>query len=92
MEFIKGENRFYKENENGKLIAEITYKPIDEETIDADRTFVDESLRGKGVAEQLVDRLVEEMKVEGKKIHPSCSYIVSLFERKEEKYGKIQAD
>ncbi len=91
MEFEKGENRFYKEDENGKLIAEITYKPIDENTVDADGTFVDESLRGQGIAEQLVERLVQEMEAAGKKIYPTCPYVVALFKRKPEKYGAIEA-
>lgn len=91
MEFTKGENRFYKEDEDGNLIAEITYKPIDEKTVDADHTFVDPSLRGQGVAEKLVDRLVEEMETEDKKIHPTCPYVVKLFERKSDKYENIIA-
>ena len=91
MEFIKGENRFYQEDEDGDVIAEITYKPLDENTVDADHTFVDPSLRGQGVAEQLVDRLVEQMETEGKKIQPTCPYVVNLFKRKEEKYENIIA-
>lgn len=91
MEFTKGENRFYKEDEDGNLIAEITYKPIDEKTVDADHTFVDPSLRGQGVAEKLVDHLVEEMETEDKKIHPTCPYVVKLFERKSDKYKNIIA-
>ncbi|HLR91950.1 MAG TPA: GNAT family N-acetyltransferase [Atopostipes sp.] len=92
MEFIKGENRFYREDDDGNVIAEITYKPIDEATVDADHTFVDPSLRGQGVAEQLVDRLVKEMEDAGKKIKPTCPYVEKLFERKEEKYEHIAAD
>ena len=91
MEFTKGENRFYKE-ENGKTIAEITYKPIDEDKIDADHTFVDPSLRGQGIAEQLVDRLVEEMENENKAIVATCPYVKSLFNKKEEKYKDINAN
>ena len=91
MNFIKGDHRFYQENSNGDLIAEITYEEVDEHTVDANHTFVDESLRGQGIAEQLVDRLAEEMKEEGKKIKASCPYIVSLFERKADKYRDITA-
>ena len=47
-----------------------------------DHTFVDPSLRGQGVAEQLVDRVVEEMEKENKKIIASCPYVVELFKRK----------
>ncbi|MDN6194774.1 MAG: N-acetyltransferase [Alkalibacterium sp.] len=89
MDFTKGDNRFYKE-ENDKLVAEITYLPKDE-TVDVNHTFVDQSLRGQGVAEQLVDRVVAEMEKKGKKIVPSCPYVKALFERKPEKYGHIQA-
>lgn len=92
MEFTKGKNRFYKEDADGKLIAEITYEPIDEDTVEANHTFVDESLRGRGVAEQLVERLVAEMEEEDKKIKPTCEYVVALFKRKKEKYGHIEND
>lgn len=91
MEFEKGDNRFYKNDENGKLIAEITYVPSGEDKVLVDHTFVDPSLRGQGVAEQLVDRAVQEMKMENKKIVPVCPYVVSLFERKPEKYQEIIA-
>lgn len=92
MQFEKGENRFFKEDEEGKVIAEITYKPKSDDVVDADHTFVDPSLRGQGVAEQLVDRLVEEMEAEGKKIYPGCPYVEKLFERKTDKYEHIQAN
>lgn len=89
MELIKGDNRFYQEDADGKLIAEVTYKPVDAETVEVDSVFVDESLRGSGVAEQLVDHLVEVMQAEGKKIIPVCPYVVALFKRKKDKYAHI---
>ncbi|OJF93024.1 GNAT family N-acetyltransferase [Alkalibacterium sp. 20] len=89
MEFIKGENRFYKE-ENGELLAEITYVPKDY-IVEVDHVFVDPSLRGQGVAEKLVERVVEEMQKEGKKIVPVCPYVDTLFERKPEKYNHIHS-
>lgn len=89
MELIKGENRYYKEDADGKLIAEVVYKPVDEETVEASGVFVDESLRGQGMAEQLVDYLVAEMTQQGKKIIPVCPYVVALFKRKEAKYADI---
>ncbi|SFC55945.1 hypothetical protein SAMN04488102_11062 [Alkalibacterium subtropicum] len=89
MEFTKGDNRFYKKDED-KLVAEITYVPKGED-VDVNHTFVDPSLRGHGIAEKLVDRVVEEMEKEGKKIIPSCPYVGKLFERKPEKYGHIHS-
>lgn len=90
MEFIKGNHRFYQEKD-GKLLAEITYLPIDNQTVDVNHTFVDESLRGQGVAEELVDTVVEEMMDQNKKIKPSCPYVEKLFERKEDKYRSVKA-
>ncbi len=92
MEFLTGDNRFYQENDAGEEIAEITYKPAEDNVVEADHTFVDPSLRGQGVAEKLVDRLVEEMENENKKIRPTCPYVVKLFERKPDKYGHIAVD
>ncbi|MFL2099458.1 GNAT family N-acetyltransferase [Desemzia sp. FAM 23991] len=91
MEFEKGDNRFYKNDESGKMIAEITYIPSGEDKVLVDHTFVDPSLRGQGVAEQLVDRTVQEMETEGKKMVAVCPYVVSLFERKSDKYQDIIA-
>ncbi|GAA0488648.1 GNAT family N-acetyltransferase [Alkalibacterium sp. s-m-22] len=89
MEFSKGNNRFYKE-EDGQLLAEITWVSQGDR-VGVDHTFVDPSLRGQGVAEQLVDRVVEEMQKEQKKIYPICPYVVELFKRKPDKYEHVQA-
>ena len=90
MDFEKVKGRIFKENENGDTLAEITYKYVGEDIALATHTFVDPSLRGGGVAEELVDALVTEMEVQGKKIKPVCPYVVMLFKRKPDKYGHIE--
>ncbi|MGX7420215.1 GNAT family N-acetyltransferase [Carnobacterium gallinarum] len=90
MEFEKSENRFYKNDENGKMIAEVTYVPAGSEKVILDHTFVDPSLRGQGIAGQLVKRVVDEMRVEGKKIVPLCPFARAEFDRKPE-YQDIEA-
>lgn len=90
MEFLEGSNRFYQKEED-KLIAEITYVPQRDEKWAIDHTFVDPSLRGQGIAEQLVDRVVEEAQKEEKKLVAVCPYVVTLFDRKKEKYAHIMA-
>ena len=90
MEFEHGDNRFYKEKD-GELVAEITYVPQGD-TVAIDHTFVDPSLRGQGIAEQLVDRVVDEMQKEQKKIVAVCPYVVELFKRKPDKYEHIMAN
>jgi predicted GNAT family acetyltransferase len=88
-QFQKGENRYYLENDQGETIAEITYVPTDESLVTIDHTFVDDSLRGQGVASQLVATVVEEMKQSGKKIIPLCSFAKAEFKRKKE-YQEIE--
>lgn len=92
MEFLKKEGRIYKEDDNGEEIAVITYVPVTDDVVDANHTFVDPSLRGQGIAEKLVEALVDDMEKEGKKIKPGCPYVEALFERKTDKYGHINAD
>ncbi|MGB6179131.1 GNAT family N-acetyltransferase [Carnobacterium sp.] len=91
MDFEKSDNRFYKNDEQGKLIAEVTYVPSGNDKVILDHTFVDPSLRGQGIAEELVNRVVEEMQLENKKIIPLCPYAKTLFERKPDIYASIQA-
>lgn len=92
MKFEKSGNRFFKNDESGKMIAEVTYVSSGEDKVILDHTFVDPSLRGQGIAEELVDAVVEEMQKENKKIIPLCPYAKELFERKSEKYQEIKAD
>ncbi len=92
MEFVKNGNSFLKNDESGKMIAEVTYVPSGEDKVILDHTFVDPSLRGQGIAAQLVDKVVEEMEKEGKKIVPLCPYAKELFDRKPEKYKHIEAE
>ena len=49
---------FFSVDETGQRIAEISYVWSDEQKIVANHTWVDDSLRGQGVARQLLDALV----------------------------------
>lgn len=81
MDFITESNRIYCTNENGKVIAEITFPEANEGVFNIDHTFVDDSLRGQGIAAKLVDLAVEEIKKRGGKITASCSYAKHRLEK-----------
>lgn len=49
MEFQHERERIFALDEQGKLVAEVTF-PVSEGVADIDHTFVDQSLRGQGVA------------------------------------------
>ena len=50
----------------------------------ADHTWVDNSLRGQGVARQLLDALVAFAREKQLKIVPTCSYVDVMFQREAE--------
>lgn len=81
MNFIKETNRIYLKNENGKVIAEITFEETEKGKFNINHTFVDETLRGQGIASKLVAEAVQEIKTKGGKIQATCSYAKSWLEK-----------
>jgi len=82
MNFIKEPNRIYLPDETGKTIAEITFQEIEKGTFNIDHTFVDESLRGQGIASKLVEEAVKEIEEKGGKIQATCSYAKKWIEER----------
>ncbi len=89
MKIEQGENRFYIPGKD-KPLAYIVFRPEDEKTIVAESTFVAPSMRKKGVAKKLLDRLAEHARENDLKIRPLCSYVVTAFEEHEE-YKDVKA-
>ena len=79
MEFQREEGRIYA-MDGDHLLAEITF-PDRDGAADIDRTFVDDSLRGQGVAGQLMRAAVDQIRSEGKKARATCTYAQSWFEK-----------
>lgn len=84
VEFLQGENRYYLENDEKKLIAEITFTEPNDEFYIIDHTFVDGTLRGKGIAQALVKEVVTKAREENKTIIPLCPFAKLEFEKKKE--------
>ena len=72
MEFIKETNRIYATNEEGMVVAEITYSETGEGVCTIQHVEVDEALRGQEIVGKLVEAAVAEIKVQNKK---SCNYL-----------------
>ena len=80
MTFTTEENRiFYAED--GKTLAEVTFPVCGPETVVIDHTWVDSSLRGQGVAGQLVRRAAGALRSTGRKARVTCSYARDWFVR-----------
>lgn len=88
MNFIYEEDRIFLQDENKKVIAEVNFPAIGEQTVNIRRTFVDDSLRGQGVAGKLLEAAAAYLTEQNKKVVPTCSYAVKWFEKHPE-YERI---
>ena len=80
MEFQYTPGRIFARDETGKLLCEVAFPTVDG-VADINHTFVDESLRGQGVAGKLVAAAVEQIRAQGGKVKASCSYAQSWLEK-----------
>lgn len=78
MKFSQQPGYIFARDENGKLLAEVTF-PEREGVAVINHTFVDDSLRGQGVAGQLLQAVADTLRREGRKARPTCSYAVHWF-------------
>lgn len=61
--------------------GELTYSRLSPTKIIADHTGVDDSLRGTGVGQALVERLVDDARAEGFTIVPLCPFVKAQWRR-----------
>ena len=61
--------------------AELTFVRTDSNVFVADHTLTPVPLRHRGIATQLVERLVADARREGFSIRPTCPFVVDLFDR-----------
>lgn len=81
MNFIKEDNRIYAKNETGSILALISFPSIREQTVCIDHTFVDDSLRGQGIANQLMEKVVQSLTSSNCKAKATCSYARNWIEK-----------
>jgi uncharacterized protein len=60
--------------------AELTWRARGEARV-ANHTFVPSEMRGRGIAQALVEALVTDAREQGFTIVPECSYVEALFRR-----------
>ena len=73
-------------NNEGTCLAQIEFPEVEKgRVVDINRTYVDDSLRGKGVAGILMEACVETLECEGLLARTSCSYAQHWFEKHPEK-------
>lgn len=84
-----GQVAFYYQPESAaKPLAEMTGQERGEEELVIDHTLVDPSLRGQGIADQLMQAAAQYARKKQRKIVPVCSYARRKME-KEEQYQDL---
>ena len=78
------EDRVFLLDKDGTLAAEADFPAISATTVNFNHTFVDPSLRGQGVANQLLSAAAADVKARGLKAKATCSYAVKWFSEHEE--------
>lgn len=74
MNFKTESNRIFCENDEKKVVAEITFPEVESGVFCINHTFTDTALRGQGIADKLIKLAVEKIKSQNGKITATCSY------------------
>lgn len=79
---------FYVE-ENGTVLAEMTYSLTGPDLMIIDHTEVSDELRGKNVGYQLVHTAAEYARANHIKILPLCTFAKSVFDKKGAEFADV---
>jgi predicted GNAT family acetyltransferase len=79
---------FYVE-ENGIVLAEMTYSMTGANLMIIDHTEVSDTLRGKNVGYQLVHSAIEYARTNHIKILPLCPFAKSVFDKKGAEFADV---
>ena len=83
-EIKEAKNAFYIGDSVATAIALITFQPKGEDDIVIDHTFVKEDYRHRGIAHELLMKVVDYARREKKRIIPQCSYAREVLTKHEE--------
>ena len=82
-QFSHEANRIYATDDSGKVLAEIDFPEVSHEVCEIVHTYVDDSLRGQGIAGKLMEMAVAEIEGQGKKVTASCSYAMKWLAKRD---------
>lgn len=63
-----------------KMVAEITFPQVQGNVVDINHTFVDDSLRGQGVAGTMMQMVAVDLQNSNRLAKLTCSYAVKWFQ------------
>ncbi|MEA4939313.1 MAG: GNAT family N-acetyltransferase [Christensenella sp.] len=92
MNWIYEPGRVYGVDETNTCLAEATYVFLDNRTVDINHTYVDPSLRGQGVAGEMMEAVAQQLRQDGLKAVASCSYANAWLMNHRDSYADVISD
>lgn len=74
MDYIILSHSIYKKDENGRILAEITFPEHEKGIFTIERTYVCDDLRGQNVQEELVKMAISRIEEQGGRVEATCPY------------------
>ena len=74
MDYIRLPHSIKSKDENGKILAEITFPELEPGIYTIDHTYVSDELRSQGIAGKLVEMAVDQIREQGGQVRATCSY------------------
>ncbi|HCC00580.1 MAG TPA: N-acetyltransferase [Ruminococcaceae bacterium] len=67
-------------NEQQDVTAEVTFPAVGKDLVDIQHTYVDDSLRGQGIAGKMMELIAQNLRTNHQKAILSCSYAIRWFQ------------
>lgn len=84
--------RVYYVDETNTCLAEATFVFLDNRTVDINHTYVDPTLRGQGVAGEMMEAVALQLRQDGLKAVASCSYANAWLNKHRDSYADVISD
>jgi predicted GNAT family acetyltransferase len=92
MRFQTDKDRIYLSGDDGETLAEVAFYQIKPGVVNIARTYVDASLRGRGVAGELMRAAAAELTARGQKAVATCSYAERWFAEHPDAYAPLRPE
>lgn len=84
MDWIYEEDMIYSLDEDGEILAKVSFPLIGENLVDIDSTYVNPKARGMGYASLALEQVADHLTNKGYKAICSCPYALKWFKKNRE--------
>lgn len=80
IDYIFLENCIYAVDKDDRILAQISFHDAGRNIMEIDHTYVEGSMRGQGIAGDLMEKAVASIRGRHKKVTASCAYAAKWLE------------